>query len=438
MINSKRMAHLDGRKKLLKYSEVVDVTPKFVYYPIDNDFGNTLVTKLKVGDKVTKGELIGKREKFDIPVYMSVNGKVVKSEDVVIASGAMTPTIKIQLDKDQEEMKRMKHLDWKATSREKLIARIKEAGIIGLGGAGFPTHIKYEASNLEMLIINAVECEPYLVSDYHVLDEHWEIFLHGVQIAMKASAVEKAVIAVKAKNKELIKSLNEMINIEGLTNIKIKKIADKYPMGWEKSLVRKIKGKNYNRLPSEVGCVVSNSTTIVQIAKAVIDGEPITHRIITVAGDALESAGVFNVPVGTLGTDILKLTKVIDENHSIKKGGPMMGSSMKSDNFPITAITNGIIVSKLLDPKKEMTCLRCGKCTLHCPVGISPEMINRAKRANMFDEFAKLYADTCLECGLCSAICPSNIPLTSTVKLAKTITLAKQKAAAAQAAAEKK
>lgn len=423
IITSKGKKHIDGHKELTAHNDIVDLTndkdvASLVYFPLVSPNGKDVNLLVKEKAKVKVGTKIIERIDFEIPIFSSVSGTV-KGKEIRYSALLGKPVEHLIIENDYKyTMNKLPIVDYKNASKEELVEAIKDAGIVGLGGAGFPTFIKHNSkAEIESLLINAVECEPYLTTDYVSLIKEPTLFLEGVNILKKACGAKEAVIAFKNNKPELKEVLDkELANYE---NIRIVLVKDKYPMGWEKTLIKTVFKKTYNGLPSEVGVVVNNAQTALSVAKALINGECIHNRVVTVSGNAIKNPQNVLVPVGTLASEIInKCGGVTCENVCLLPGGPMTSKAALSDEFPIYTTHGGLTVMESLDIESE-ACLRCGKCIENCPAGIQPIQIKNAYDAKDLKELEAFQVNKCVECGMCSYVCPSKIELTDNLRKAK-------------------
>lgn len=417
--------HLDGHKSLSEHVQVKTVdTPKLVYIPLFTG-GRDAIPCVNVGDHVYVGTKLGQKEvPFIVPVFSSVSGTVKAIEKHPHVGLKPVDHVVIENDGKYEEQAPLAPLSMDA-SDEQLLSRMKEAGIIGCGGAGFPAYVKYQAKGITDLIINAVECEPFLTADYNMLDSHMDDLVTGVSLMYRLSHAKVAHVCIKESHPEMIEKLTKAFaNVNG---VEVHPVPDVYPMGWERVLIREVKHVEYNKLPAEVGCIVSNATTAIAFANAVTHGMPITQKMITVSGDAIDTPCNVIARVGTPFKDVIDCAgHIIGDEVMMCAGGPMMGRTQVSDQVCVVPETNGIT---LLKPRHdvEVACLRCGRCTDHCPSGLQPVRINTARKANDIDTLLKLEPMRCIECGLCTYVCPSKIAVTEGIRAAKRIVMLRGK-----------
>lgn len=421
IITSKGKRHIDGHKELTAHKEVLDWKQEKdicseVYFPVVAPNGKDMEILVKENDSVKVGTVICKRNDFYVPIYSSVSGKV-KGIKSIYNSALGKPCDHIVIENDFKYSKKLlKTVDYKNSDKETILNAIKEAGIVGLGGAGFPTYVKYSSNAvINSLLVNAVECEPYLTTDYITMKSNVKYLLEGISILMKVSGANESVIAFKNNKKDLKEEIEKEIG--NYPNVRIVEVKDRYPMGWEKLLVKTIYKKNYDKLPSEVGVVVNNAQTIISVAKALLDGEVISERLLTISGDAVNPTNVI-VPVGTLAKNILEKCGYTAEEVCVLAGGPMTSKSNISDAFAIQTNMGGLTIMKKM-VYETLPCLRCGKCIENCPAGLQPIQIKNAFDDKDVKELQAFDCNKCVECGMCSFVCPSHIELTDALRKAK-------------------
>lgn len=395
-------------EKLITYNK-----PKKVYIPMISGNDKDITILVNKGEYVYKGSIIGKRKgDFRIPIHSSVSGIVVDFEERTCFNGEKVKCVVIENDfKEKIEQKVTVKRNLSKYSKEEFIELIKENGVIGLGGAGFPTYVKYETKKIKTLIVNAVECEPYITADFALAKYKCEEILETIDAILEINKIDEAIIAIK-KNNIVLKELFD--NYVGTyLKVKIKLVSNVYPAGWERTLIKEVTGKEYNKLPIENGIVVNNISTIYAIYEALKYNKPLIERIITFSGETLEDCRNVMVKIGTPVKEVLEQLKA-NENSILIAGGPMMGQNV-SDDLVISANMNCVLV---MNPQKniETPCLKCGKCVSVCPAKLSPVLIMKCKNK---ENLMSLNPQKCVECGLCSYICPAKINVREEVKKAK-------------------
>lgn len=417
--------HLNGHKDLTIEKDVLKtIDPNVVKVPLVN--GAAPCTPcVNVGDEVKVGTKIAERnDHFYLPLFSPVSGKVTAIEKGMTSGLSQADHLVIENDHKNTEEKPFQPLDFEKASWEELEDFCKNAGMLGLGGAGFPTYVKYmKPENIDLLIINAVECEPYLTADYKNIDANMDLLKAGAQAFFKLSKAKAACVAIKEDKVKQIAALEAAF---AGTGIEIKKVPNLYPMGWERTLVYQLTGRRYDKLPAEAGCIVNNATTAIAFGNALVNGMPITHKYVTVSGDAVKEPQNVYVPVGTSAHEIIEACGgYTNESVLLIAGGPMMGKTITTDTFSIAPQNNGLTVLEAKD-KGEVGCLRCGRCTETCPSGLQPVRIGEAGKLFDAEAAEKLSVMDCIECGLCTYICPSKIDVTENVRKAKRLVMARK------------
>jgi len=420
--------HLEGHKGLTDHNDIVRVDAgKFVYIPLMSMFSTNIEVLVKEGDSVKVGTMIAKRnDHMTVPFFSSVSGKVVGKQTIMHAVLKPLEHLVIENDGLYEKEQPFSPIDFESATREELVDFMMNAGIVGCGGAGFPTYMKYKnPQNISTLIINAVECEPYITADYREISNNIDDLVLGVKAMLKLSTAKEAWIAIKSPKKELIAKVRAAL--VGVSGIVVKEVPDVYPMGWERTLVYQLLKKRYDRLPSEIGCIVNNATTAIAFAKAIRTGMPIVEKILTISGNGIKTPANVSVPVGVKTSEIVaKLGGYASEDVLLIAGGPMMGKTIPNDQFVVTPYGNAVTILKT-EKIDSVACLRCGRCNDTCPAGLLPVRINNAEQAADLDTIVKLRADQCIECGLCTYVCPSKLDVAEGVRRAKRILQLKKK-----------
>ena len=316
-------------------------------------------------------------------------------------------------------------------SSEEIVERIKQHGIVGLGGATFPTYVKLmipKDKKAEYVIINAAECEPYLTCDNRLLLEKPYEFLVGVKVIMKAVNAPKGVVGIEINKMEAAKKLDEIVKGDKyFQGIEIQPLKTKYPQGGEKQLIKSVTGREVpsGKLPIETGCVVVNVASTFAIYEAVQKNKPLVYRVVTVTGKSVKKPSNFLTRIGTPANLLIEAAGGLPEDTAnLINGGPMMGKSVSVTTFPTIKGTSGILMlnEKDAQPRKVSNCIRCGKCMQACPMGLEPYLLNRLARQNNFEETEKHNIMDCIECGSCEFTCPANIPLADYIRYGKTKT----------------
>jgi len=399
---------------------------------------------VRKSEAVQAGQKIGDCDAFvSAPVHSSITGKVIevalrshavlgRSLAVVIGAFPYSPTkwpsFKLKDDFDENNY-----------SAGQICDAVRQAGIVGMGGAGFPTRVKIEPNPRlpkEILIINGCECEPYITCDYRIMLEWTDKIVVGIRLARKASGCSRVFIAIEDNKPEAIEVMNAALKTcaDG-KDIKVVPVRTKYPQGGERQLIKAILKKNVptGGIPPMIGVVVLNVATVAAITEAVISDLPLTHRVVTVTGEAIARPGNYHVPIGMSVEDLIEFCGgVTKESAKVIMGGPMMGIAVADLKTPITKTTNAITVltkEQIGSAKfagRQTPCIRCGRCLGVCPENLNPTKIAHAVKNNLLDVAESYYISACMECGCCSYVCPANIELTGYIKTGK-IFLARQK-----------
>ncbi len=401
---------------------------KKVVIPMQQHIGAPCKPTVSVGDEVFVGTKIGDSDQFvSAPIHASVSGKVTAIKPAVVADGRTIEAVEIESDGKNALDPELKPHDPK--TEQELVAAVREMGLVGLGGAGFPTHVKLTRQAdkpLDTLIINAAECEPYITADDRECLEHPEDIMDGVFTLLRLMKFERVIIAVEDNKPEAIRVLyNIAADRQDTENrVTIMKLKSRYPQGAEKMLIYSATGRKLplGKLPADVGCVVMNVTSISMISRYLRTGMPLTRKRLTVAGSAIKNPQNVLVPIGTSASDIIDFCGgYSEEPEKIIMGGPMMGAAVPSTDLPVLKQNNAILcfTKKEADLPPSATCIRCGRCAAACPMGLYPFRIAAALRREDIEDVGRLYADYCIECGCCSFSCPAKLPVTQTMRRAK-------------------
>ena len=404
--------------------------PKQVAIPLSHYVGSPSEPIVKKGDIVKVGQLIGKANGFiSANVHASVSGKVNKIDVKLDASGYKRPAVFIDVEGDEwlEDIDRSGDIIRECTlSREEIIQKIQNAGIVGLGGATFPTHIKLNPpadKKAEILIINAVECESYLTCDHQLMLEKGEEILVGVTILIKALGVNRAVVAIENNKKDAIAHLKSLAS--KYHHIEITPLKVKYPQGGEKQLIDAIIRRQVpsGKIPVEVGAVVQNVATTFAVYEAVQKNKPMIERVMTLTGKTATNPGNYLVRLGVYLSSVVDQAGGVPENTGkIVGGGPMMGRSLMNLNVPMAKGSSGVLFIKKEEAVRKpiKNCIRCAKCVSVCPMGLEPFLLMTQSERNMWSEMESNRTMDCIECGSCSYTCPANRPLLDYIRFGKT------------------
>lgn len=424
----------DG-KDLSKDKPIREVLPKGdLVYPLSQHIGAPAQPIVKKGDRVLTGQKIAEAGGFvSAPVYASVSGKVKAIEPRRVVTGDLVMSIVVENDELYEEVDRPEPAPFEELTREEKIGLIREAGIVGMGGAGFPTAVKLspkEPEKIEYVIVNCAECEPYLTSDYRKMLEEPRELIGGLKVILSLFENARGILAVEDNKPNCISKLKRLTKNE--TKITVKALKTKYPQGSERQLIYAATGRaiNSTMLPADAGCVVNNVDTVIAVYNAVTYGEPLIYRIVTVTGDAIAVPQNFKVRIGT------NYHELVDEAGGFKQqpvkivsGGPMMGFGIFDLDVPTTKTSSALLclTKDEVSAMEPSACINCGKCAEVCPGRVVPRKL--ADYAEHYDEeaFLKNNGMECCECGCCSYICPAKRPLTQVIKSMRKMQLAKKK-----------
>lgn len=403
--------------------------PQKVSIPLLQHLGAPPAAIVAKGDKVKVGQLIAQSNGFvSSNIHSSVSGTVESLEAVADSSGYPKPAITIAVEGDEWDETIDRSSDLKkeiALSSADILKRIAAAGIVGMGGATFPTHVKLtipQGKKAEVLIINGVECEPYLTSDHRLMLEKSHEIMVGAQIMMKAIGVTRAVIGIENNKPNAIQRLTEISS--QYSGIEVAPLKVKYPQGGEKMLIKAITKREVpsGALPIDVGAVVQNVGTALAVYEAVQKNKPLIERVITVTGSKLAKPSNFLVRTGTPVSALIDATGGLpDSTSKVINGGPMMGKALMSLNVPVTKGTSGIVAIPDTEARRAepQACIRCGKCVLVCPMGLEPYLLTKLSQRARFEEMEPERTMDCMECGSCNFACPAKIPLLDYIRLGK-------------------
>lgn len=422
-------------KELAKESPIKEVLPQGeLVFPLSQHIGAPATPIVAVGDTVLKGQKIAEAGGFvSSPIYSSVSGVVKAIEPRRVSVGDMVNSIIIESDGEFEEVTYSKVSDVTLLSNSEIIERIKEAGVVGMGGAGFPTHVKLSPKNpdeIEYIIANCAECEPYLTADYRRMLETPEELVGGMKIILQLFDNAKGILGIEDNKPDCIKKLKELTKDE--PRIEVCELMTKYPQGGERQLIFATTGRKINSkmLPADVGCIVDNVETIIAIYQAVKNGIPVMKRVSTVSGDAIKTPSNFLYSIGTPFTQLIEAAGgFLEEPEKIIAGGPMMGFSMFSLDIPTTKTSSSILcfTKDEVAQYEPINCINCGRCVEACPEQMIPSRLARFANQGRMEEFEKWHGLECIECGSCSYVCPSRRHIAQSIKTMKKQLLAEKR-----------
>lgn len=422
-------------KDLSKDKPIVDLEPTGeLVFPVSQHIGAPALPVVAVGDKVKVGSLIAKANGFiSANVHSSVSGVVKAIEPRLVAAGNKVLSIVVENDGLYEEEPLQNYIPWDTMTKEQIRELVKAAGVVGMGGAGFPTNVKLtpkDESAIDTIIINGAECEPYLTSDYRRMIEQPELLIGGLKVILTLFDKAKGYIAVEDNKKDAIVKLTQLAKKE--PRIEIKTLYTKYPQGGERALIYAVTGRKVNSsmLPADVGCIVNNVDTAFAVFRAVIEQKPLIQRIVTVTGDAVVNPGNFRVRIGTNTREVVKAAGGFKEiPKKMISGGPMMGMAIYDLDIPITKGSSAItcFLEDSVSQAKQTNCINCGRCARVCPGRVLPSKLAEFARHGDREMFLKYNGMECCECGCCSYICPAKRNLTQSIKSMRKDILASRK-----------
>ncbi len=394
-----------------------------IIYPCSQHIGAPAVPIVNVGDRVLIGQKIAEAQAFVCsPIHSSVSGVVKEIRPNLTPLGNMVNSIIVENDGEYEELEMEGIANHQKLSKEELLNIIKEAGIVGLGGAGFPTHIKLNPpadKKIDTVLINASECEPYLTTDHRAMLEETEKFVMGLSIMLQLFPGARGIIGIEGNKLDAVAKLKK--EAAKYQNITVQVLKPKYPQGCEKQLITACTGREVpsGKLPADCGCIVNNVDTVIAIHRAVKRGRPLMRKIVTISGGCVKNPGNYKVRLGmTVGEFIETVGGLKEEPYKIIVGGPMMGVTIFDLNIPMIKTTSAILCFNEKEGilPKEKNCIRCGRCVSHCPIGLMPLELNRFVLQGDMDGFKAFNGMDCIECGSCSYICPSKRHLAQSIR----------------------
>ena len=425
--------HPEENKITAEVATKVAPLPKQAIYPLSQHIGAPAKPVVKKGDKVKVGTMIAEAGGFvSAPIFSAVSGTVFKVDTAIDATGYRVPAIIINVEGDEweETIDRSEQLETVAAhpelTPEEIVNRIKAAGVTGMGGAGFPTFIKLcppPGAKAECVIINAVECEPYITSDYRLMMEHPDEILVGLELLMKAAKVDKAYIGIETNKPQAIELLTK--KMEGDDRIEVVPLKQRYPQGGEKQLVDAVIRRQVPAppaIPVNVGAIVQNVGTAFAVYQAVMKNKPLFERYTTVTGKRLAKPGNYLVRMGTPMAELIELCGGMPEgDNKVLAGGPMMGKALTSTEVPVCKGTNSVTVISDDEAKRKpaQPCIRCGKCVGVCPMGLEPFLLATASSLHNWEKVEAEGITSCIECGSCQFTCPSHRPMLDNIRLGK-------------------
>lgn len=417
-LHTVKVAHY---KKTATFATKIMPTPKTVLIPMLQHIGRPCTPTVKVGDTVLKGQLIGESTEFmTAPIHASTSGKVVAVRDIMTASGIYAPAVEIASDGLDTPIETS---PIEVNTLQELVSAARTLGLVGLGGAGFPTSIKLNPRNLDeidTLIVNATECEPFITADHREMLENPEDIAEGIELVKRLMGISRAVIGIEKNKADAVKLMKDISK----GRFEVKELKASYPQGAEKVIIYHCTGRRVleGQLPADAGAIVLNVTTLGNLVRGIKTGMPLTHKRITVSGDCIKEPANVYAPVGASIDELVEFCGGYTATPSkLIAGGPMMGTSISNGKHPIIKGNNAILaLSDDLSYSPDPTpCIRCGKCTRACPFGLMPTVFEHAYEDGDFELLEKQKVGICMECGCCAYVCPAKRPLVQINKLAK-------------------
>lgn len=401
--------------------------PNEIILPLSQNAGAPARALVREGDRVERGDKIGEAQGYvSVPIHATASGTVTGVELWPHPSGTWKEAVRIAVDPHSAQIPRPRLVPrWEGLTPDQVRDAVQDAGVVGLGGAAFPTHVKLKApegTSIELLLVNGAECEPFLTSDHRVMVEHPERVHFGIRIMMQCLAVDRCIIGVEKNKPDAVERLEATIPDD--LDITVLPLRVKYPQGAEKMLIKAATGREVpsGKLPAHAGTVVQNVGSIAAIAEIFETGYPLIERIVTVSGPGVVRPSNLLVPVGTKAKDVLAFCDgLTDDAVEVLFGGPMMGAPQPDLDAPVLKGTSGITVltTAEVQPRQVYPCISCGHCLDACPVFLNPSQLGKLAQAGRYQEMTEMHLGDCMVCGSCSYVCPSNIPLSQMFSLAK-------------------
>ncbi len=422
-------------KELTKDKPIKAVLPKGdLVYPVSQHIGAPATPIVAVGDHVLTGQKIAEASGFvSAPIYATVSGTVKSIEPRRLATGGMCNSIIVENDEKYEEVEKPVVKPLEEMTPKEIVDAVREAGVVGMGGAGFPTAVKFspkEPEKIEYVIANCSECEPYLTSDYRRMIEEPELLLGGLKIAVSIFSNAKGILAIEDNKPDCIAKFRELTKDE--PNISVKPLQTKYPQGAERMLIYACTGRTINSklLPADAGCIVDNVDTLCAVNRAVTEGRPLMERIVTITGDAVVEPRNYKVRIGTSYKELIEdAGGFVSEPAKIISGGPMMGFAVFDLDVPTTKTASALtcFTKDEVAEFEPTACINCGRCVEVCPEQLIPKNLADYVEHGNDDAFVSQYGLECCECGCCSYVCPARRQLTQLIKGMRKIQLANRK-----------
>ena len=427
--------HPDDGKNLSKNKEVTELLPKGeLVYPLSQHIGAPAKPVVGRGDRVLRGQKIAEAGGFvSAPIYASVSGKVKAIEARLTPTGNKVESIVVENDQLYEEVEYPEAKPWEELTKEEILNVIAEAGIVGMGGAGFPTRVKFspkEPDKIDYIIANCAECEPYITTDYRRMIENPEELVQGMSVILKLFDNATGIFAIEDNKMDCVEKIEALIKEQPRMQVKV--LQTKYPQGSERQLIYATTKRAIHSamLPADVGCIVDNVETIIHIYQAVVKGRPSMESLVTVSGDGIASPANFKVCFGTNQRELVEAAGgLVEGTEKVISGGPMMGFAMYSLDVPVTKTTSAIVCLKTdaVSAMEPTPCINCGRCVEVCPSRLIPSRLAKVAERGDEEGFVKLNGLECMECGSCSYVCPAKRQLKQAIGSMRKTTLANRR-----------
>jgi electron transport complex protein RnfC len=431
----KKGIHPPHGKYLSEKKEILNVQPKEILtFPMAQHIGAPAECLVKKGDNVLVGQKIGGAKGFiSANIHSSVSGTVKKIEEVLLPSGNKAVAVIVENDYQYKEIEFPKHKDYKEMTKEEIIEIVKEAGIVGMGGACFPANVKLAPppdKKIDCIILNGAECEPYLTCDHRIMLEETDKIVEGLKIILQMYPEAKGYIGIENNKPDAIKVMQEAV--KDIDNIYVMALKTKYPQGAEKQLIYAINKREVEvgRLPADVGCIVQNVSTSLDIYNAVVKGIPSIYNVVTVTGEAIAEPKNMRIRMGMSCRELVEECGGFKEEAvKIISGGPMMGMALSTLDVPAMKGSSGVLALTKVQAvlPNEENCIRCGKCVDACPMNLIPSTLDSLSRRNELERFDECGGLACIECGCCSFSCPAKRHLLQTIRTTKRVVLAEKR-----------
>ena len=423
-----RGIHPKYHKELAAGKSIVQANlPQRIVVPVSQHIGAPAKPEVKIGDEVKRGQVIGTPSGFvSSPVHSSISGKVIAITDFPTAAGRNVQSIVIESDGKDEAVPFKENADYLKLGADDIRTIIKDAGIVGMGGAAFPTNVKLsppKEKTIDTVIINGAECEPYLTADHRLMVEHPKEVVEGLKVIMRSLGVKEGHIGVEENKPDALEAMKSAV--AGEPNIEVWPLEVKYPQGAEKMLIKAIKEREVpsKGLPMDVGVVVQNVGTALAVYEAVRFGKPLIERVVTITGSGIKEPANMMIRIGTLMSDIVEQCGgLTDGAMKVISGGPMMGFAQWTLDVPVVKGTSGILTlaeDEYVSSDEYLSCIRCGSCIDVCPMGLNPSILSILSEKGFYEDTKEYNLFDCFECGSCAYVCPAKRPMVQFMRLAK-------------------